>query len=73
MIILWRGIRATVLIPDEFGRYLALGITTMLVIQAFFNISVVLGMVPTKGHSAADDQLRRQFAAGDAGARWGFC
>ena len=47
--ILWRGIRATVLIPDEFGRYLALGITTMLVIQAFFNMSVVLGMVPTKG------------------------
>jgi len=49
VIILWRGIRATVLIPDEFGRYLALGITTMLVIQAFFNMSVVLGMVPTKG------------------------
>jgi len=49
LIILWRGIRATVLIPDEFGRYLALGITTMLVIQAFFNISVVLGLVPPKG------------------------
>ncbi|MES1262264.1 MAG: putative peptidoglycan glycosyltransferase FtsW [Acidobacteriota bacterium] len=49
LIILWRGIRATVLMPDEFGRYLALGITTMLVIQAFFNISVVLGLVPPKG------------------------
>lgn len=49
LIVLWRGIRATVLIPDEFGRYLALGVTTMLVIQAFFNISVVLGMVPPKG------------------------
>jgi cell division protein FtsW len=49
VIILWRGIRATVLIPDEFGRYLALGVTTMLVFQAFFNMSVVLGMVPTKG------------------------
>jgi len=49
VIILWRGIRATLFIPDEFGRYLALGITTMLVIQAFFNMSVVLGMVPTKG------------------------
>ncbi|HEY3823911.1 MAG TPA: putative peptidoglycan glycosyltransferase FtsW [Bryobacteraceae bacterium] len=49
VVILWRGIRATVLIPDEFGRYLALGVTTMLVIQAFFNMSVVLGMVPTKG------------------------
>jgi len=49
IIVLWRGIRATVLIPDEFGRYLALGITTMIVIQAFFNISVVLGIVPPKG------------------------
>lgn len=49
IIVLWRGIRATVLIPDEFGRYLALGITTMIVVQAFFNISVVLGIVPPKG------------------------
>jgi cell division protein FtsW len=49
LIVLWRGIRATVLVPDEFGRYLALGVTTMLVIQAFFNISVVLGIVPPKG------------------------
>jgi cell division protein FtsW len=49
LVILWRGIRATVLIPDEFGRYLALGVTTMLVFQAFFNLSVVLGLVPPKG------------------------
>ena len=49
IVILWRGIRATVLIPDDFGRYLALGVTTMLVVQAFFNMSVVLGMLPTKG------------------------
>lgn len=49
LLILWRGIRATVLMQDEFGRYLALGITAMLVIQAFFNISVALGLVPPKG------------------------
>jgi len=49
IVILWRGLRATVLIPDDFGRYLALGITTMLVVQAFMNISVVLGMMPNKG------------------------
>jgi cell division protein FtsW len=48
-IILWRGIRAAVLIPDDFGRYLALALTTMLVIQGFMNMSVVLGMMPTKG------------------------
>ena len=49
IVVLWRGVRATLLIPDEFGRYLALGITTLLVVQAFFNISVVLGIIPTKG------------------------
>jgi cell division protein FtsW len=49
MVIFWRGIRAAVLVPDEFGRYLALGITFTLGIQALMNISVVLGMGPTKG------------------------
>ncbi len=49
VLILWRGIRATILIPDDFGRYLALGITTMIVVQAFMNMTVVLGMAPTKG------------------------
>src|SRR5437016_602127 len=49
IVILWRGLRATVLVPDDFGRYLALGITTMLVVQGFINISVVLDMMPTKG------------------------
>ncbi|MDQ6700397.1 MAG: putative lipid II flippase FtsW [Acidobacteriota bacterium] len=48
-IILWRGVRAAVLIPDDFGRYLALGITVLLLTQAFLNMSVVLGMMPTKG------------------------
>jgi cell division protein FtsW len=49
VLILWRGVRATVLVPDDFGRYLALGVTTMIVVQAFMNMSVVLGMMPTKG------------------------
>ena len=34
---------------DIFGRFLAVGITSMVVLQAFINISVVLGMMPTKG------------------------
>jgi cell division protein FtsW len=49
VVIFWRGIRAAVLVPDEFGRYLALGITVALAIQALMNMSVVLGMGPTKG------------------------
>lgn len=45
----YRGIRAAYLSRDAFGRFLATGITSMVVIQALFNISVVLGLLPTKG------------------------
>jgi cell division protein FtsW len=48
-IFLWRGMRASWRTEDLFGRYLAVGVTTMVVLQAFINISVVLGMMPTKG------------------------
>jgi cell division protein FtsW len=48
-IFLWRGMRASWRTTDLFGRYLAVGITGMVVLQAFINISVVLGMMPTKG------------------------
>jgi cell division protein FtsW len=45
----YRGMRAAILSKDPFARFLAFGITTTLLIQAFFNISVVLALVPTKG------------------------
>src|SRR6187402_1246938 len=48
-VIAWRGLRTAMRAPDGFGAYLALGITMMLVLQAFVNISVVLGLMPTKG------------------------
>ena len=48
-IFLWRGIRTALRTQDMFGRFLAVGITSMIVVQAFINISVVLGLMPTKG------------------------
>lgn len=48
-IIFWRGLRTTVLVQDDFGRYLALGVTVVVVIQGLVNMGVVLGMMPTKG------------------------
>lgn len=48
-VIAWRGLRTAMRAPDSFGSFLALGITLMLVLQAFVNISVVLGLMPTKG------------------------
>ena len=45
----WRGIRAALGAPDNFGRLVALGITVMVISQALINLGVVLGMMPTKG------------------------
>jgi cell division protein FtsW len=47
--IFWRGLRATWRMNDDFGRYLALGATVTIVVQGLMNMSVVLGMMPTKG------------------------
>jgi cell division protein FtsW len=48
-VIAWRGLRVALRAPDRFGAFLALGLTTMVAVQALVNISVVLGMMPTKG------------------------
>jgi cell division protein FtsW len=48
-VFLWRGIRTALHTQDMFGRFLAVGITSMVVLQAFINMSVVLGLMPTKG------------------------
>ena len=48
-VIAWRGLRAATHAPDPFGAFLALGLTMMIVLQAFVNISVVMGLLPTKG------------------------
>jgi cell division protein FtsW len=49
VLIAWRGLRASLLAPDRFGSLLALGITMMIALQAFVNISVVTSLLPTKG------------------------
>ena len=48
-VIFWRGMRAALRVRDDFGRYLALGATVVVVVQALINMSVVLGLGPTKG------------------------
>ena len=48
-VFLWRGLRTSLRAPDTFGFYLGLGITMMVCVQAFINMSVVLGLLPTKG------------------------
>jgi cell division protein FtsW len=48
-VITWRGLRVSLRAPDSFGAFLALGLTAMVAVQALVNISVVLGLMPTKG------------------------
>lgn len=48
-LIICRGLTAAVRSTDEFQRYLAFGITTLIGIQAMVNMAVAMGMLPTKG------------------------
>jgi cell division protein FtsW len=48
-LLLWRGARAALLAPDRFGMLLGIGIITGIIVQALFNISVVISIVPAKG------------------------
>ena len=47
--LLWRGTRAALLAPDRFGMLLGIGIVTGIIVQALFNISVVISILPAKG------------------------
>jgi cell division protein FtsW len=44
-----RGFRAAFRSQDPFARLVAFGIISSILLQAFFNISVVLSLLPTKG------------------------
>ncbi|MFI5347010.1 MAG: putative lipid II flippase FtsW [Elusimicrobiota bacterium] len=47
--VLVRGIRVARLAPNLFGTLLACGITFSITLQAFFNIAMAIGLLPTKG------------------------
>ena len=47
--LLWRGTRAALNAPDRFGLLLGIGIITGIIVQALFNISVVISILPAKG------------------------
>ncbi len=46
---LWRCIRAAFRAPDPFAMFLAAGLGVAIVVQGLINMSVVLGLLPTKG------------------------
>lgn len=45
----WRGLKIALSVNDMFGSMLALGLTSMIVLQAFINIGVVTSSIPITG------------------------
>jgi cell division protein FtsW len=48
-VVFWRALRAAIGAPDRYGYYLALGLGSLVFIQALTHMSVTLAMLPTKG------------------------
>jgi cell division protein FtsW len=49
LLLVVRGVRAALRAPDDYGSYLAFGISTMFGVQALVNLAVALAILPTKG------------------------
>jgi cell division protein FtsW len=49
LLVLQRGLRAGLRATDEYGTYLAVGISMFVGLQAFTNLAVAVGLLPTKG------------------------
>jgi len=47
--LVFRGFKVAILMQDDFGKYIAFGITTIIALYAFVNMSVATGIVPTTG------------------------
>jgi cell division protein FtsW len=49
VVIVHRGIVAAFRAPDDYGTYLAVGLASFVGLQAFTNLAVAVGLLPTKG------------------------
>jgi cell division protein FtsW len=49
LLIVARGVRAALFAEDEYGSYIAFGISVLFGAQALVNLSVAMAMLPTKG------------------------
>ena len=49
LLLILRGLKTSLNAPNEFSCFLAFGVTLLIGMQAFVNMAVVMGMVPTKG------------------------
>ena len=49
IIFIWRGVRIAIKAKDTYGKLLAMGITSIIAVQAIINIAVVTGSMPVTG------------------------
>ena len=49
VLLAWRGYQIAFRSPDRFSSYVAFGMTTAICLQAFLNMAVAVGLVPTTG------------------------
>jgi cell division protein FtsW len=49
LILVARGVRTALRAPDDFGAFLAFGLSAMFGVQALVNLAVALAILPTKG------------------------
>ena len=49
LIFIWRGIKIAMTAKDTYGKLLAVGITSIIAVQAIINIAVVTGSMPVTG------------------------
>ncbi|MBM4361226.1 MAG: putative lipid II flippase FtsW [Deltaproteobacteria bacterium] len=49
VVLVSRGVRAALRAPDDYGAYVAFGISVLFGLQALINLSVAMALLPTKG------------------------
>src|SRR5262249_36946348 len=49
LLLVARGVRAALRAPDDFGAFLAFGLSTLFGVQVLINLAVALAVLPTKG------------------------
>ncbi|SFS61289.1 stage V sporulation protein E [Paenibacillus sp. 453mf] len=49
LLLVWRGMRVAMTVPDAFGSLLGVGIVGMVAVQVVINIGVVIGLMPVTG------------------------
>lgn len=49
VVLIWRGLRAAELSKDMFGRLIATGLAIYILLQAFINVAVNVGLLPVTG------------------------